>query len=264
MASISSCVNDIKQWMALNNLKLNADKTETILLGTKHQRGKVKVPMLSIGDCVITPTAKAVRNIGVWIDPELSMKEHVQKVCQSAYIQIRNIGMIRKYLDKQAAEQLVHAFVTSRIDYANALLFGVPKSVTDKLQHLQNIAARVITRTRKFEHITPVLKSLHWLPVLERIEFKILLLVYKALHGLAPTYLSDLILPYQSSRRLRSADENRIFVPSTKLVSFGDQAFAKAGPILWNNLPMKIKQSKSVESFKSAIKTSLFERAFGS
>jgi hypothetical protein len=179
--SISSCINDIKCWMAMNNLKLNADKTETILIGTKHQLKKVKYPDLSIGDCVITPTNKPVRNIGVWFDEEMNMKAHVQKVCQAAHFQIRNIGMIRKYLDDQAAAQLVHAFVTSRIDYGNALLYGVSTSIIQKLQHIQNTAARVVTRVRKYEHITPALESLHWLPVQERIEFKVLLLVYKAL-----------------------------------------------------------------------------------
>ena len=264
VAAVLSCINDIRRWMAHNNLKLNPEKTETILLGTNNQRKKVNIPEMSMGDCVIMLTSdKAVRNIGAWFDSELNMKVHAQKTCQSAYLQIRNIGMIRKYLDQKTAENLVHAFVTSRLDYANALLHGSSKSLLDKLQHVQNVAARVVSRTKKYEHITPVLNQLHWLPVKQRIQFKILILVYKAVHGLAPDYISDLILPYIPTRRLRSEDQHRLVVPTTKLVSFGDRAFAKAGPTLWNKLPLNIRCSNTLTSFKSAIKTLLFTNAFG-
>jgi len=263
VAAVLSCVTDIRHWMAQNNLKLNADKTETLLICSHHQRTKVKIPEMCVGDNVITVSDdKAVRNIGAWFDKELNMKTHVQKICQSAYMHIRSIGLIRKYLDQKSTENLVHAFVTSRIDYANALLCGCSQSLLDKLQRVQNVAARVVMRVKKYEHITPVLKSLHWLPVRERIDFKILLLVYKSLNGLAPSYLSELLSPYKPTRKLRSEAELKLVIPVTKLASFGDRSFSKAGPTLWNRLPLDIKSSKTLESFKNHIKKLLFTRAF--
>ena len=117
--------------------------------------------------------------------------EQISKICKSSHYHLRNIGKIRKYLDESSTETLIHAFVTSKLDYCNALLNGLPKYQINRLQLVLNTAARVVTHTRKFEHITPVLIGLHWLPVSYRITFKILLLTYKALNNLAPSYLSD-------------------------------------------------------------------------
>ncbi len=100
------------------------------------------------------------------------------------------------------AEKLVHAFMTSRLDYCNALLGGCPASSINKLQIVQNAAARVLTRSRKYDHITPILQSLHWLPIKFRISYKILLLAYKALNGLAPAYLTNLLSRYNPTRSL--------------------------------------------------------------
>ena len=109
--------------------------------------------------------------------------------CKSSYFHLRNLSSIRKYLTTNAAHTIVHAFISSRLDYCNALLYGLPKYLVDRLQHVQNSAARVVTFTGKFDHITPVLIDLHWLPVYYRVIFKLLLLSYKALNGLAPCYL---------------------------------------------------------------------------
>ena len=108
---------------------------------------------------------------------------------------ISKIGKIRRCLNRQSTERLIHAFVTSHVDYCNSLYSGLPNSTLAPLQHVQNTAARLVTKSRKHEHITPILNSLHWLPVVNRIKFKILLLVFKIKHGFAPTYLSDLLQP---------------------------------------------------------------------
>ena len=123
----------------------------------------------------------------------------VNNICKSSYFHLRNLSTIRKYLTSNAAQSVIHAFISSKLDYCNALLYGLPKYVVERLQRIQNSAARVITFSRKFDHITPVLVDLHWLPVYYRVIFKMLLLTYKALHGLAPTYLSDLLCYRTSS-----------------------------------------------------------------
>jgi hypothetical protein len=144
------------------------------------------------------------------------MKAHVNSVCKSAYHQIRGISKIRRFLDDRSTKSVIHALVTPRFDINNALLAGLPTSTLNKLQRCQNVAARVVTRTSPLEHITPVLRDLHWLPIDRRIEFKILTQVYRVINGIAPAYLKDLIHAYKPSRYLRSSDsvgaKNKAFV----------------------------------------------------
>ncbi len=145
------------------------------------------------------------------------------------------------------------------IDYCNALLAGASKATLNKLQVVQNSAARILTRTRMRDHITPVLESLHWLPVSFRVDFKILMLTYKALHGLAPQYLSELLIPYTPTRDLRSSETGLLTVPLTRLRSMGDRAFSSLAPKLWNSLPIEIRQAKTISTFKSRLKTHFFK-----
>jgi len=123
---------------------------------------------------------------------------------------IRNIGRIRRYLTQNDTERLVHAFVTSKLGTCNSLIEGLPAYEEAKLQRIQNSAARLVARVKKFDHISPVLNNLHWLTVRKRITFKILLITYKALHGLVPTYLSELLTVYTPPRCLRSEISNII------------------------------------------------------
>ena len=132
-----------------------------------------------------------MKNLSVILDPDLSFDKHIKTVSRTAFFHLRNIAKTRNFLSKNDAEKCIHAFVISRLDYCNAQLSGYPDKALNKLQLVLNTAARILTRTPKFDHITPVLASLHWLPVKTKADFKVLLLTYKALHGLAPTYLSD-------------------------------------------------------------------------
>ena len=152
--------------------------------------------------------------------------------------------------------------VISRLDYANCLLYGVPKYELNKLQRVQNAAARLITGTTKADHITGALRNLHWLPIEYRIKFKILLFVYKSLHGLAPDYLSSLINVYRPARALRSCHRSLLCLPKTNSVTYGQRAFSYAAPELWNSLPDNIKLSQSIAEFKSSLKTFFFKAAF--
>ena len=139
------------------------------------------------------------------------MENHIMAICKAAFFHLRNISRIRKYLSTQTAEMLVHAFVSSGLDYCNSLLYGLPKQSLKELQHVQNVAARIVTHRRKCDHIRSVLCQLHWLHIEKRIVFRNLLLTFNCLNGLAPPYLCDLITKYVPRRNLRSINSRPSF-----------------------------------------------------
>lgn len=147
------------------------------------------------------------------------------------------------------------------MDYCNSLLYGLPTTQTSRLQRIQNTAARIVSMQPKRNHITPVLAELHWLPVQQRIQFKILVFVFKSLNQLAPTYLCELIKPYEPSRNLHSSSSSNLSIRIPK-TNFGARAFSIAGPTLWNNLPRDLKLLSTLSEFKSSLKTHLFNEAF--
>ena len=188
---------------------------------------------------------------------------HIGKVCSKAFRSLYDIRQIKKFLSKETTKILVHAFVTSHLDYCNSLLYGLPQYQYDRLQRVLNAAARVVCFVPKFDHITPVLFRLHCLPVRYRVTFKILLLVYKALHAKAPAYITCLLKAKSVGRySLCSNAQDMLVVPKTACKTFGDRAFAKAGSSPWNELLDSIRRASSVETFKNQLKTFLFRKAF--
>ena len=260
VAQVESCVRDIDRWMCCNKLKLNRDKTELLVISSKY-RPRPSVDSILVGDHRVNRSGKA-RNIGVAFDETLSLDKHVSSVCKSALFHLWIIAKIRMYLTSESTKTLVHAYVTCRLDNCNSLLLGSPKYMIQKLQRVQNCAARLVAGQPRASHICPVLKELHWLPDEQRITFKVLLLTFKALNNLAPPYLSQLIVPYNPTRNLRSAGKHLLEVPSVRLKSYGNRAFSVAAPKQWNKIPLDIKLSRSVDVFKSRLKTYLFRLAF--
>lgn len=261
VSCMQECIADVRAWMLTHKLKINDSKTEFLLLGTKQQLEKISISEIMVGDSLIRPVDK-IRNLGVIFDSQMSMLDHVNQICKKGFHQLTKIRQIKKYLDRPAVEAIVHSFVTSNMDYCNALLYGCPLYVTNKLQKMQNCAARVICGARKFDPVTPLMKELHWLPVTSRIIYKIALLVFKCIHGQAPRYLCDLIQRYEPGRTLRSGTKNLLRIPRTNTRTLGRRAFTYAAPSVWNDLPEHIKCHDDVDSFKTLLKTYLFSSVY--
>ena len=261
ISHLEHCIKEIKNWFDSNMLKLNSDKTEFIVLGSSQSLAKLSIPSLQVDDTWISHSRR-VRNLGVLFDSGLQLDCHVSSLSKSINYHLRNIGMIRQYLTKEAAERAVHALISSRLDYCNSLLFGLPSFQLDRLQRLQNNAARIISRTKKRNHISPVLKTLHWLPVRQRIIYKILVLTFKCIHGLSPIYLQQLVHLKHQTRTLRSNSQLLLHQPLCNSLSLGDRSFSCAAPKLWNTLPSTLRSCCTLNNFKGQLKTHLFKLSY--
>ena len=256
---VEPCVADIREWMRYNMLMLNEDKTELIVFHPKST-DSVELPQgVTVGNSSISPS-KTARNLGVIFDSTMSLSKHITGMTRAAYYQLRDIGRIGKYLDRQSTKQLVHALVISRLDNCNSLLYGLPDTLLKQLQRVQNACARIVMKCSKRDHITPLLMELHWLPVHARIEYKIIFLTFKCLNNLAPAYLEDLITLYHPARSLRSADKRLLVVHPSAKKHYKNRSFSYAAPLLWNQLPEHMRLIDSTAHFKTVLKTFFFTR----
>ena len=243
--------------MTSHQLLLNETKTETIVFYAPNAKVPPRITGVDVCGCRITPQPTE-RDIGIFLDSGMDMTMQVTRTCQAAYFQLHNIAKIRHCLTIAACKTIVHDLVTSKLDYGNAVLFGINGRLLQKLQRVQNSAARVITQPRRRDHlhITPV--SIDWLPVPWRITYKILVLTFQALHNIAPEYIADMIVEYTPSHHLRSAGSRLLKVPRHNLEQYGRRGFSVTAPRLWNDLPDSLRHIDSFELFKSNLKTHLF------
>ena len=171
--NMEDCCRAIKTWMSLNKLKLNDEKTEAIFCGSKAQREKVSGDAACVGDSKIS-LSSTVRDLGLIIDANVTMKGHISNTVRCYFYHLRSTGMLRHFLTAKAANAIAVSVVLSRLVYCNSCLWGIRNQQLRRLQLDQNTAARIITRTRKREHITPALKELHWFSVKPRIDHDVL------------------------------------------------------------------------------------------
>ena len=267
LSKLEHCICEVKKWMNDNKLKFNDSKTEFMVLSSPHNSKlhKFETCTLQVGDVTIM-SSKAVRNLGSVMDNTLTMEKNVTAVIQSLYAQLRKIGKLRRFLDSASCAKLVNSLVTSRLDYNNSLLIGIPRTVLGRLQVVQNHAARLVSGTKAREHITPVLRNLHWFPVQERIKYDMLLTVFKCLKAPdSPSYLRELLQLYVPSRCLRSSEDKWILSHDSRRNtqnSYGERAFLNYGPKLWNELPYGLRQCERLHTFKKCLKTHLFNCYF--
>ena len=246
---VAECIDNIVYWMNTHFLKINPDKTELILLHPKSLQKEV-----IIGGTIIEQQcvrfSDEVKNVGVWLDKNLKMDKHVNHIVSHCYKLLKDIGRIRNVLSKKHTEMLVHAVISSRLDYCNSLFYNMSKSNLYKLQKVQNAAARLIVRKNKRHSVTNIMKELHWLKIESRIIFKILLLVYKCVLGKCS---NNLKIKYKS----HNCRPNDYLLLETKRVNtkYGRRTFDYAGPKLWNALPLHVRVEENINSFKRQVKT---------
>ena len=262
-ARISECVNDIATWTRSNRLQLNPDKTEVLWCTTGRRQHQLPTSDMLIGGVPITPVL-SVRDLGIYVDADLSMRTHVQRTVSCCFAALRQLRQIRRSVPTATFQILVAALVLTRLDYGNGTLVGVPTYLMDRLQSVLNAAARLIFNLKRSDHISDALISLHWLRVSERIQYKIAVTTYKVLHGTAPCYLGPLTRVADLPRRrgLRSAGSSRLVVPPTRLSTVASRAFPVAAPQVWNALPEDVTSASSLRVFQSRLKTFLFQRSF--
>ena len=212
----------------------------------------------------VTPVVK-VRDLGVFIDGELTMEAHVSNIVRGCMYQLRQLRSVKRSLTLNSRRALATAFVASRIDYFNGVLYGVAKGEIQRLQMVLNTAARLVVSTGKFSHVTPILRNvLHWLPVQYRIRYKIAMLTRDCVHGICPAYFGDICAPMADApgrTNLRSATRGDLLIPRSR-TKLGERSFRISAPTVWNSLPHPIKHSTSREHFRKELKTYLFRKAY--
>jgi hypothetical protein len=265
-SAFTDCTNELPLWMLSNRLKLNCDKTEVLWIASRNTfRSSPTVPAVTVGNSVIQPTVGA-RNLGVFFDRQLDLKQHITNICRQCYFQLRQLRVIRRSLPGDVLKTLLHAFISSRLDYCNSLFYGLPKCDITKLQSVQNAAARLFGGLAKYDHITPILQNdLHWLPVKYRIDFKIAVLVYNSLRHQVPDYIAEMCRPASANQflaRNRSAAHGDLIPHGWNTVGYGHKGFQYAAPNVWNSLPISIRQSNSLCTFRKNLKTHFFRQAY--
>ncbi|KAI4903347.1 hypothetical protein NFI96_001973 [Prochilodus magdalenae] len=242
--------------MTAHHLKLNPIKTEMLFIPSTT--GPHCDLAISFGNSLIAPTEDA-GSLGVILAGQISFSTHIANLTRSCRFLLYNIRRIRPFLSQEATQLLVQSLVISRLDYCNSLLAGLPLRAVRPLQLVQNAAARLIFNLPKFTHVTPLLRSLHWLPVVARIRFKTLMLAYKAKNGPAPPYLMAMVKSRSVPRALRASSTARLEPPSLR--THGRQAsrlFSVLAPKWWNELPLGVRTAESLAVFKRRLKTHLF------
>ena len=252
-------IETIGTWMSSNRLRLNPDKTQYIWFGTRQRLKNRDIRGLTALSSSLVETS-SVCDLGVILDSELTMEEHVIKLCQTCFFHLRRIRSVRRSLTSQALNTLVHAFISSRIDFCNGVLCGISGYLIDRLQSVLNSSARLVLNIRKYDHISAALRdNLHWLPIHQRVQFKICLFVRSCLVGAAPTYLAESCRYVRSAtgrQNLRSAARGDLIGPPWRLKGYGYRGFSVAGPRLWNALPSDVRNLDiGLETFKKNLKT---------
>ena len=240
-------------WIVTNKLKMNTDKTEVMLCGTSAKLKSIDIDSVDVCDDTVS-FSDHVKNLGFFMDKNFNLQTHISKTRQKCYYELRKIAHFRPFINEKSTIQLVISLVMSKIDYCNCLFYRMTEENFYKLQVVQNHAARLVTKADKRAHSLYLLKTLHWLPIKQRVSYKVALMVFKCLNDdTFPVYLKELITVYTPSRTLRSADKNFLVKRKMNLVTFGQKSFFYAAPEAWNQLPFNLRSCTVLTAFKKLL-----------
>ena len=259
-ARLRLCSSALQDWFTQNGMLLNPEKSEVLLIGTRKQNQSFTNGSLRVAGTDISYSTE-LQSLDVLLDSKLSFNQHVNKTVKSCNYHIRALRQIRPVLDRTTANMVACSIVSSRLDYCNSLLFGTSQANINKLQRIQNNLARVVACSRRRDHITPVLKDLHWLPVTARIEYKIVLLSHKVLNYQQPVYLLNTVSGYTPSRDLRSVSQHTVSSRRTH-TKVAEQSLNFAAGKVWNKLPLDLRSTSDTARFKKRLKTLLFNAIY--
>jgi len=257
---LARCTTALQHWYWSNDLLLNPDKSEVTFLGTRQRLHSTSLPTHVTVAGSSVAVRQTLKTLGITLDSTLSFDDHVINTVRGCNYHLRSLRHLRSSLTRDVANTMACSIIGSRLDYCNALFTGMSEKNFDRLQRVQNNMARVVfdVRRRREVHSETLLRSLHWLPVRRRVDFKLATICYKAHHLGQPPYLSSLVRSYVPTRTLRSSDAGLLHDSRSGLVT-ADRRFSVAAPRLWNKLPLTIKSADTLNSFKSQLKTLLFD-----
>ena len=270
---LQSVFSNVSTWMSANLLSLNPSKTEFLVIGLPKQLAKINNPQLVIDpNTVVTPATHA-RNLGFLIDNNLTLDQQISALSRTCSYHLRDLRRIRTTLDFKTASTIATSLVHSKLDYCNSLYLNLPAYHITKLQVIQNNMARAVTSKRKFDHITPTLRSLHWLKIKQRIQYKIISLTYTALQTGQPHYIRRLLTIQHGPTR--SGSLITLSRPVSPRLQSSDRSFHLKAPAIWNSLPAHLRQPTSPapsnglgllalsrQQFLAQLKTHLFHQSF--
>ena len=246
---LEKCIADVSNWMKKNSLKINEDKTEFIIF--HNNKELIRSYSLQVEDNSIK-ISNSTKILGVSFDQKMTLNQHITSNCKSTYFQTRRINSIRQYLTSNAVKH-EQSIVISRLDYCNIVCIVLPMKSIHRLQLAQNAAARVVKRTPKRKHMTPVLRDLHWLPIITPVQFKILLPVFKSLYCEAPSYVCDLLnLLNDPNRQMKSANTSSLVPNRNETITFGKQLKDTASASLWSFLRMSINLNNLIINLRNS------------
>jgi hypothetical protein len=259
--TLQRCLHSLHAWFSLNGLSLNPSKSDAVLFSTRQRRQSF-APLSHVNvSGTEVKLSDSLTTLGVILDNNLTFNNHISHLCKSSLYHLRSLRYIRPCLTLDMAKSVAVAIVQSRLDYCNSLFFGTSQHNIRKLQRIQNTLARIVVGYPLAASSSELLYNLHWLPVHHRVNFKIALLTYKILTFNQPSYLASLVNFNIAPRTLRSSDQHLLYLPRTCTVT-GGRAFNLASPKVWNSLPISIRSSPSIASFKQHLKTFYFSSAF--
>ena len=252
LLSVPNCIRAIKEWTDNHFLKINTSKTQIMVFGSRHFLSSFNLMSVRSHSGDIIPISKSIKFLGVELDRMLNFNLQISGMCSLANLTLKNVRSIRKLMDEDSAEKLIHAIVTNRIDFCNSLFVGLSSSNLAKLQLLQNNAIRTVLKLHPHASVSEHLRNKHWLPAKARIYFRYLTVIFKCLNNMAPVQLADKL---QIACPLNMTLILSKFYPSTE---FGKRAFSYLAPRYWNGLPRELRTITVIDEFKAAVKTYLF------